>query len=60
MCSFQENNISSLSIRGNVLALRTAYGNFLILCQMVLFPNIKLLISKQKKTRKINPKMLKQ
>ena len=45
---------------GNVITLQTAYGNFLMLCQMVLLPNIDFLISKQKKTPKIDPKMLKQ
>ena len=45
---------------GNVLALQTAHGNFLMLCQMVLFPNINFLISKQYKTPKIDPKMLQQ
>ena len=61
MWSFQEKkNVSSLSICGNVITLQTAYGNFLMLCQMVLLPNIDFLISKQKKTPKIDPKMLKQ
>ena len=40
MCSLQEKNVSSLSILGNVLTLQTAHGNFLVLCQMVLHPNI--------------------
>ena len=39
--------------------LQIAHGNFLILCQMVLHPNINFLISKQNKTTKIIPKMLK-
>ena len=30
MCSFQEKNISSLSISGKVLTLQTTHGNFLI------------------------------
>ena len=47
-----------LSIWGNVLMLQNAHGNFLILCQMVLLPNINFLISKQNKTPKIDPKML--
>ena len=59
MCSFQAKNVSSLSTWGNVLTLQTAHGNFLILCQMVLLPNINFLISKQTKTPKIDPKMLK-
>ena len=45
---------------GNVLTLQTAHGNFLMLCQMVLLPNINFLISKQNKTPKIDPKMVKQ
>ena len=45
---------------GNVLTLQTAHGSFLMLCQMVLLPNINFLISKQNKTPKIDPKMLKQ
>ena len=40
--------------------LQTAHGNFLILCQIVLHPNINFLISKQNKATKTNPKMLKQ
>ena len=59
MCSFQE-NFFFLSISGNALALQTAHGNFLMLCQMVLHPNINFLISKQNETPKIDPKMLKQ
>ena len=34
MCSFQEKNVSSLFIWGNVLTLQTAYGNFLIFCKV--------------------------
>ena len=60
MCSFQERNVSSLSIPGNVLTLQTAHINFVILCQIVSHPNIIFLISKQKKTPKIDPTMLKQ
>ena len=56
----RKKNVSSLSICGNVITLQTAYGNFLMLCQMVLLRNIDFLISKQKKTPKIDPKMLKQ
>ena len=37
-----------MSIWGNVFTLQTAHGNFLILCQMVLLPNINFLISKKK------------
>ena len=37
ICSFQEKNVSSLSIWGNVHTLQTTLGNFLILCQMVYF-----------------------
>ena len=59
MCSFQERNVSSLSIWGNVLTLQTAHRNFLILCDIVLHPNINFLISKQNKTPKIDPKILK-
>ena len=63
MCSFQEKNFFSLSICGNVLTIQTSRGNFLMLRQMVLLPklpNVNLLISKQNKTPKINPTMLKQ
>ena len=60
MFSFQEKNVSSLRIWGNALTIQTAHGNFLTLCQMVLHPNINFLISKQNKTPKIDPKMLKQ
>ena len=60
MCSFQERNVSPLPIPGNVLKLKTAHRNFAILCQIVSVPNIIFLISKQKKTPKIDPKMLKQ
>ena len=47
MCSFQERNVSSLSIWGNVYTLQTAYRNFLILCQIVSHANINLLLHKQ-------------
>ena len=60
MFSFHEKNVSSLRIWANALTLQTAHGNFLILCQMVLHPNINFLISKQNKTPKIDLKMLKQ
>ena len=60
MCSFQERNVSSLSILGNVLTLQTAHRNFLKFCQIVSHFNINLLISKQNKAPKIDPKMLKQ
>ena len=53
MYSFQEKNISSLFIWGNVLTLHTAQ-NFLILCQMVLLHNINYLISKQNKKLRID------
>ena len=42
------------------LQLQTAHGNFLILYQTVIIPNINFLISKQIKTPEIDPKMLKQ
>ena len=42
------------------LTLQTAHRNFLILCQIVLHQNINFLISKQYKTPKIDPKILKQ
>ena len=45
---------------GNVHTPSTAHGSFLMPCQMVLLPNINSLISKQNKTPKIDPKMLKQ
>ena len=60
MCSFQERNVSSLSIGGNVLTVQTAHRNFLILCQIVSHSNLNFLISKQNKAPKIDPKMLKQ
>ena len=60
MCTFEKKKVSSLSIFGNVLALQTAHGNFLMLCQMVLLPNINFLTSKQNKTPNIDPKMRKQ
>ena len=49
-----------MSIWENVLTRQTAHGNFLIPCHMVSHPNINLLISKQNKALKIDPKMLKQ
>ena len=49
-----------LSISGNALTLQTAQGNFLMLFQTALHSNINFLISKQNKTPKIDPKMLKQ
>ena len=57
MCSFQEKKISSLSISGKVLTLQYTHGKFLILFQMVLLLNIRLIISKQNMKPKINPKM---
>ena len=59
ICSFQERNVSFLSIWGNVITLQTAHRNFLILCQIVSHSNINFLISKQNKAPKIDPKMLK-
>ena len=50
MCSFQK----------LFLTLQTAHGNFLILFEMVLLPNINFLISKQNNAPKIDPKMLRQ
>ena len=60
MCSFKKKNVSSLPMFGSVFTLQTAHGNILMLCQMVLLPNINFLISIQKKTPKIDPKMVKQ
>ena len=60
MRSFQERNVSSLSVRGDVLTLQNAHRNFLILCQIALHPNIYFLMSKQYKTPQIHSKMLKQ
>ena len=60
MYRFQEKNVSSLSICGNVLTLQTAHGYFLILCQIVLHLNINFLIRKQNKTPKLDPEMVKQ
>ena len=60
MCSFQEKNVSSLLMWGNVLPLQTAPENFLIYCQILLHPNINFLISKQNKAPKINAEMVKQ
>ena len=57
MSSFQKK--CPLFICGNVLRLQTAHGNFLMLCQMVLLPNIIFLISKQDKTPKVDLKLLK-
>ena len=45
---------------GNALTLQTAHGNFLMLCQIILLPNINFLISKQNKTPKLDLKMVKQ
>ena len=45
---------------GNVLTLETTLGSFLMLCQMVLLPNINFLISKPKKKKKFDPKTVKQ
>ena len=60
MFSFQEKNVSSLSIWGNVLTLQTAHGNFIILCHMFLHPNINFSITKQNKIPKIDPEIMKQ
>ena len=60
MCSFQEGNVSSLSICGNVLTLQTAHRNFLILFQIVSHFSMNFLINKQNEEPKIDPKMLKQ
>ena len=60
MSSFQERNVSSFSISGNVLILQTAHRNFLILCQIVLHPNFNFLLRKQIKRPKSDPKILKQ
>ena len=59
MCSLHEKNVSSLSMRGNVLILQTACRNLLILFQIVSHSNINFLKSKQNKAPKIDPKMLK-
>ena len=48
----KKNVVSSLSIWGNDPTLQTALGNFLILCQMGLLPNINFLPSKQNKETK--------
>ena len=53
MCNFQEKNISSLFIRGNVFTFQIAHGNLLIFCQMVLHPNINFLISKKTRHQKL-------
>ena len=60
MCTFQERNVPSLSIWGNIFKLQTAYRNFVIICQIVSHSNIDFLISKENKAPKIDPKMLKQ
>ena len=60
MCSFQERNVSSFSKWGNVLTFQTAHTTFHIFCQIDVHPNVNFLISKQNKTPKIDPKMLKQ
>ena len=59
MCSSQE-KMFLLCPYEDVLTLQTAHGNFLVLCQMVLHPNINFLIIKQNKTPKIDLKLLKQ
>ena len=56
MCCFQE---KMFLICPYVLILRTAHGHLFMLCQTVLLPNINFLISKQNKTQKSDPKMLK-
>ena len=60
MCTFQERNVPSLSIWGNIFKLQTAYRNFVIIFQIVSHSNIDFLISKENKAPKIDPKMLKQ
>ena len=37
----RKNDVSSLSIWESVPTRQTAHGNFLIICQMVLLPNVK-------------------
>ena len=49
MCSFQKKKEK----KSVVLTLQNAHGNFLVLCEMVLLPNIIFLISKQNKTPKL-------
>ena len=60
MCSFQEKNIISSLPLFYVPTLQTAHGNFLILFQMDLLPNINFLSSKQNRRPKIDLKILKQ
>ena len=60
MCSFEKKKVSSFSMFRNVLTLYTAHGRFVMLCRMVLLPNINFLISKQNEIPKIAPTMLKQ
>ena len=61
MCSFQEKMflLCFVHMRKWPHTLNT-HGNFLILCQRALLPNINYLISKRNKTPKIDSKMLKQ
>ena len=60
LCSFQERNVSTLSIWENVFTLQTVHRNFLIIRQTVSSPHINFLIRKQNKVPKIDPKILKQ
>ena len=60
MCSFEKKKVSSWSMFGNICTLQAAHENFLMLCQIVLLPNINFLISKKNKTPKIDPKMVRQ
>ena len=57
-CAVFKKKNYSLSIWGNVLALQTLHGNFLMFCQMVFISNNNFLISKQNKALKIDTKML--
>ena len=59
MCVFEEKMMFLFFHMRNVPSLQTGHGNFLILCQMVLLPNINFLISKQNKTPKTDPKNVK-
>ena len=60
MCSFQENMFLLCPYEEISSNFETAHGNFLIFCELVFLPNINFLISKQDKTKKIDPNMLKQ
>ena len=60
MCSFQEKMTFLLCPSEGMSPHFKLHGNFPILCQMGLLPNINFLSSKQNRRPKLDPKMLKQ